>query len=123
MRKVSKGNVQIKIWDIGGQPRFRAMWERYCRGVTAIVYVRVAIVCSFFGSYVVDAADHEKIEVSKKELCELLARPSLGGIPLLVLANKLDLPGALSADQLIAAMYAESVVDVLDRILSCVLGI
>ena len=40
MRKVSKGNVQIKMWDIGGQPRFRAMWERYCRGVTAIVYVR-----------------------------------------------------------------------------------
>ena len=36
---------------------------------------------------------------------ELLARPSLGGIPLLVLANKRDLPGALSSDQLIAAMY------------------
>ncbi|CAF4287619.1 unnamed protein product, partial [Adineta steineri] len=23
----------------GGQPRFRSMWERYCRGVNAIVYV------------------------------------------------------------------------------------
>lgn len=77
MRKVSKGNVTIKvlfpslvvklkqyspsvkgnnetvnrisckysvffklqIWDIGGQPRFRSMWERYCRGVNAIVWV------------------------------------------------------------------------------------
>lgn len=37
MRKVTKGNVTIKLWDIGGQPRFRSMWERYCRGVTAIV--------------------------------------------------------------------------------------
>ncbi|KAL7986173.1 hypothetical protein Chor_011339 [Crotalus horridus] len=37
MRKVTKGNVTIKIWDIGGQPRFRSMWERYCRGVNAIV--------------------------------------------------------------------------------------
>ena len=37
MRKVSKGNVTIKLWDIGGQPRFRSMWERYCRGVNAIV--------------------------------------------------------------------------------------
>ena len=27
----------LKLWDIGGQPRFRGMWERYCRGVTAIV--------------------------------------------------------------------------------------
>ncbi|KAG7244420.1 hypothetical protein INR49_031288 [Caranx melampygus] len=39
MRKVTKGNVTIKIWDIGGQPRFRSMWERYCRGVNAIVLV------------------------------------------------------------------------------------
>lgn len=37
MRKITKGNVTIKVWDIGGQPRFRAMWERYCRGVNAIV--------------------------------------------------------------------------------------
>ena len=37
MRKVNKGNVTIKFWDLGGQPRFRGMWERYCRGVSAIV--------------------------------------------------------------------------------------
>ena len=23
MRKITKGNVTIKLWDIGGQPRFR----------------------------------------------------------------------------------------------------
>lgn len=27
----------VTVWDIGGQPRFRSMWERYCRGVNAIV--------------------------------------------------------------------------------------
>lgn len=43
MRKVTKNNVTIKIWDIGGQPRFRSMWERYCRGVNAIVYVFIPI--------------------------------------------------------------------------------
>ena len=37
MRKVTKGKVTIKLWDLGGQPRFRSMWERYCRGVNAIV--------------------------------------------------------------------------------------
>ncbi|KAA3474031.1 ADP-ribosylation factor-like protein 8A [Gossypium australe] len=37
MRKVTKGNVTIKLWDLGGQPRFRSMWERYCRSVSAIV--------------------------------------------------------------------------------------
>eukprot|EP01043_Picozoa_sp_COSAG02_P060711 COSAG02_NODE_7994_length_2755_cov_5.373117_2_plen_42_part_00 len=41
MSTVDKGNVtdklSIKLWDLGGQPRFRGMWERYCRGVSAIV--------------------------------------------------------------------------------------
>ena len=51
-RKVTKGNVTIKLWDLGGQPRFRSMWERYCRGMHAIVYV-------------VDAADSDSIATSK----------------------------------------------------------
>ncbi|XP_039739527.1 ADP-ribosylation factor-like protein 8A isoform X2 [Pteropus medius] len=68
MRKIAKGNVTIKLWDIGGQPRFRSMWERYCRGVSAIVYM-------------VDAADQEKIEASKNELHNLLDKPQLQGIP------------------------------------------
>ncbi|TRZ11569.1 hypothetical protein HGM15179_015530 [Zosterops borbonicus] len=69
MRKVTKGNVTIKIWDIGGQPRFRSMWERYCRGVNAIVYM-------------VDAADRDKIEASRNELHNLLDKPQLQGIPI-----------------------------------------
>ena len=80
MRKITKGNVTIKLWDIGGQPRFRSMWERYCRGVNAIVYM-------------VDAADPDKIEASRNELHNLLDRPQLAGIPILVLGNKRDLPG------------------------------
>uniref|UniRef100_A0AAX7UFC9 ADP-ribosylation factor-like 8Bb n=1 Tax=Astatotilapia calliptera TaxID=8154 RepID=A0AAX7UFC9_ASTCA len=74
MRKVTKGNVTIKIWDIGGQPRFRSMWERYCRGVNAIVYM-------------VDAADREKIEASRNELHNLLDKPQLQGIPVRDLLN------------------------------------
>lgn len=39
MKKVQKGHVTLRCWDIGGQPRFRTMWDRYCRGSNAIVYV------------------------------------------------------------------------------------
>ncbi|EMP32610.1 ADP-ribosylation factor-like protein 8B-A, partial [Chelonia mydas] len=88
MRKITKGNVTIKVWDIGGQPRFRSMWERYCRGVNAVVYM-------------VDAADLEKVEASKNELHSLIDKPQLHGIPVLVLGNKRDLPGALDEKQLI----------------------
>jgi ADP-ribosylation factor-like protein 8 len=98
MRKVTKGNVTIKLWDLGGQPRFRSMWERYCRGVSAIVYV-------------VDAADHDNIKTSKDELYELLSKPSLAAIPLLVLGNKNDKPEALSTGALIDALDLRLITD------------
>ena len=37
MHKVDKGKVSIKVWDLGGQKKFRGMWERYCRKNDAIV--------------------------------------------------------------------------------------
>ena len=96
MRKVTKGKVTIKLWDLGGQPRFRSMWERYCRGVNAIVYV-------------VDSADQENIAVSKTELHELLVKPALEGIPLLVLGNKNDLSESLSVDELIERLNLKTI--------------
>ncbi|KAK2753516.1 hypothetical protein FQN54_007906 [Arachnomyces sp. PD_36] len=95
-KKVQKGHVSLNCWDIGGQPRFRLMWERYCQGVNAIIYI-------------VDAADRAALPVATDELHELLSRPSLAGIPLLVLGNKSDLPDKLSVDDLIDAMDLKSI--------------
>ena len=54
LRQVRKGNVTMKVWDVAvcpillkvvvgandqGQPKFRGMWDRYCRGADAILYV------------------------------------------------------------------------------------
>lgn len=93
--------LHLQIWDIGGQPRFRSMWERYCRGVNAIVWafwrtwtfnfipfpanactlLRIALACF---RYMVDAADQEKVEASTNELHNLLDKPQLQGIPVSV---------------------------------------
>lgn len=98
MRKVTKGKVTIKLWDLGGQPRFRSMWERYCRAVSAIVYV-------------VDAADYDNLSVSRSELHDLLSKPSLSGIPLLVLGNKIDKKEALTKQAFIDEMGLKSITD------------
>ncbi|XP_038608431.1 ADP-ribosylation factor-like protein 8B [Tachyglossus aculeatus] len=98
MRKINKGNVTIKVWDIGGQPRFRSMWERYCRGVNAVIYM-------------VDAADVEKLEASKNEFHSLVEKPQLHGIPVLVLGNKRDLPNALDEKQLIEKLNLSLIQD------------
>ncbi|KAG9315498.1 P-loop containing nucleoside triphosphate hydrolase protein [Chiua virens] len=70
-RKVRKGAVTLKIWDVAGQPKFRSMWERYCNGVDAVVFV-------------VDSADQDNFHTVRFELHQLLSQPSLVGVPLLV---------------------------------------
>jgi ADP-ribosylation factor-like protein 8 len=72
------------------------MWERYCRDVNAIVYI-------------VDAADRVLLPSATDELHELLSKPTLARIPLLVLGNKSDLPEKLSVDELIDAMDLRSI--------------
>ncbi|KAL8370559.1 hypothetical protein RB595_000775 [Gaeumannomyces hyphopodioides] len=91
LKKVQRGHVTMKCWDMGGQERFRGMWERYCRGVTAILFI-------------VDVADFEQIPVAKQQLHALMSYESLVGIPLLVLGNKTDLDEKLTVDELIDAL-------------------
>ena len=52
----------------------------------------------------VDAADMDKLEASRNELHNLLDKPQLAGLPVLVLGNKRDLPNALDEKGLIERM-------------------
>jgi small GTP-binding protein len=88
MHKVQKGKVVIKVWDMGGQEKYRGMWERYCRGVEVIVFV-------------VDANDPKLFPLAQKEMQSLLAQPTLAGVPLLVLLNKNDLPTAADPQEVV----------------------
>lgn len=54
--------------------------------------------------YMVDAADLDKLEGSRNELHNLIDKPQLMGIPVLVLGNKRDLPNALDEKDLIDRM-------------------
>ncbi|KAL2757175.1 hypothetical protein ACRALDRAFT_1062796 [Sodiomyces alcalophilus JCM 7366] len=96
MKRVQRGHVTLKCWDIGGQPRFRMMWERYCRGVNAVIFI-------------VDIADLDVLQLARDELHSLMAHNSLNGIPLLVLGNKSDLRDKLSVDELIDVLDLKSI--------------
>ncbi|CAI9777522.1 unnamed protein product [Fraxinus pennsylvanica] len=128
MRKVTKGNVTIKWWDLGGQPRFRSMWERCCRAVSAIVYVGFNMRKVTKGNVTIKWWDLggqprfrsmwerccravSAIVISKSELHDLLSKPALNGIPLLVLGNKNDKPQALSKQGLTDQMDLKSISD------------
>ncbi|KAE8219635.1 hypothetical protein CF319_g6706 [Tilletia indica] len=143
MRKVRNGNTTIKVWDIGGQPRYRTLWSRYCSGVSAIVFVvdsslpigpasfhalptadgispqALAAASAGGGSGAVAEAAATIVDpwlIAKEELHALLERPALAGIPLLVLATKNDVKGAATVEEVIRVMQLHSVTN---REVSC----
>lgn len=66
--------------------------------------------------FVIDAADHDKLDAARTELRNLLDKPQLANIPVLVLGNKNDLPGALTVDQIIEVMNLKQIAN---REVSC----
>ncbi|GAA5839811.1 hypothetical protein JCM9279_005174 [Rhodotorula babjevae] len=103
LRKIQKGSVTLKVWDLAGQPRFRSIWERYCVGVSAIVWV-------------LDSADRDTFPTARAELHALLDKPELRAIPLLVLANKNDLDDHATVDEVIKALALSTITN---REVSC----
>lgn len=76
--------VNFIIWDIGGQDKLRPLWRSYTRCTDGIVFV-------------VDSVDDERMEEAKMELLKTAKMPENKNVPILVLANKQDLPGAKEA--------------------------
>lgn len=81
---VAYNNIRIQCWDIGGQSSIRPYWRCYYPNTNGVIYV-------------VDSSDRDRIEDSKKELQQLLEEDELKGVTLLVFANKMDLPNAMTA--------------------------
>lgn len=74
----------LNFWDVGGQKSLRSYWRNYFECTDGLVWV-------------VDSADKMRLEACKTELRVLLEEERLAGATLLILANKQDVPGALSA--------------------------
>ena len=98
VRTVNKGNLIIKAWDLGGQVQYRPEWSRYARGTNVIIFV-------------VDSSAIDLISYSRKELHTMLEERDLVGIPLLVLANKIDITPHLTEPEIIQGMNLDYVID------------
>jgi len=79
-------NVRFDCWDAGGQEKFRRLWHHYCQNSQALIFV-------------VDSADAERLPEAKGELQRIM-KEMTNDVVLLVLANKQDMPNALSKDEI-----------------------
>lgn len=77
----------LNMWDVGGQKSLRSYWRNYFECTDGLVWV-------------VDSADRMRMQACRDELHALLQEERLAGATLLVLANKQDVPGALSGAEI-----------------------
>lgn len=97
-------DVSYKVWDLGGKPIIRRLWRHHFQDAAAVIFVIDSQVWNNIsidhGSCLLwDFCKNEAtLEVVRKELDSLWEDPHLAGVPILFLANKQDLAGALSSD-------------------------
>ncbi|XP_053968087.1 uncharacterized protein LOC128869545 [Anastrepha ludens] len=79
--------IHFLVWDVGGQEKLRPLWRSYTRCTDGILFV-------------VDSVDVERMEEAKMELIRTAKCPDNQGVPVLILANKQDLPSARNPKEL-----------------------
>jgi len=79
-------NIEFQAWDIGGQFKLRNLWSHYFDNTQGLIYV-------------VDSNDADRIAESREALHMIISDESMNGVPILVYANKQDLPNAMSIPQ------------------------
>jgi small GTP-binding protein len=84
---VEYGSLKFTMWDVGGQEKIRKLWRHYYKGANALIFV-------------VDSSDRDRLEEAREELGHLLDADELKEAPLLLVANKQDLPFALPAAEI-----------------------
>ncbi|MHA1231347.1 MAG: ADP-ribosylation factor family protein [Candidatus Helarchaeota archaeon] len=76
-------NLTFNCYDIGGQTAFRQFWGEAVQDCNALLFV-------------VDSADRERIEESKKEIIQIIKEFLPPSVPILIIANKNDIEGHLT---------------------------
>uniref|UniRef100_A0A8C3JN15 ADP-ribosylation factor-like protein 11 n=1 Tax=Calidris pygmaea TaxID=425635 RepID=A0A8C3JN15_9CHAR len=79
--------VSFNLWDVGGQGSLRASWASYLEDTSTLIFV-------------LDSTDTARLPEAAAALEEVLSHPSMAGVPVLLLANKQEVPGALAPTEL-----------------------
>lgn len=83
--------ITFSVWDVGGQDKIRPLWRHYYQNTEGIIFV-------------IDSNDRDRLPTARDELAKMLNEEELQGAAVLILANKQDIPGALSAAEVMKGL-------------------
>ncbi|KAL2097968.1 hypothetical protein ACEWY4_007175 [Coilia grayii] len=81
--KRKKRKLALTVWDIGGQKNMRPHWKNYYQDTAGLIFV-------------VDCSDRQRLNEARKEFEHILRSEHLRGLPVVIFANKQDVPGAMT---------------------------
>jgi len=88
--------ITWQSWDVGGAEKVRSLQRHYYKYAQGLVFV-------------VDATDKKRFDEARTELQKLLREDELKRFPLLIFANKSELPEAATDDELKSALELSSI--------------
>jgi len=90
----------VQVSDMSGQQKYRDLWEKVYNEVDGIVFV-------------IDSSDKIRFAVAKNELDLLLDHKDVKEkpIPVLFLANKMDIAGSCTAKECVSILNLEDIAD------------
>lgn len=80
-------NFQIDLWDLSGFFRYRPLWSSSYSKSKGLIFV-------------IDSEDRTNVIEAKNELHNVLSHTDIQNVPLLILANKQDLPGSMPVTEI-----------------------
>lgn len=96
IKTIEYEGYRLNIWDVGGQKTLRTYWRNYFEKTDALIWV-------------VDATDRLRITDCRQELGSLLLEERLMGASLLVFANKTDVGGCMTDDEIATGLQLDAI--------------
>mmetsp|Transcript_778 Transcript_778/g.1981 ORF Transcript_778/g.1981 Transcript_778/m.1981 type:complete len:186 (-) Transcript_778:53-610(-) len=106
IKTLAHNGYKLNIWDVGGQTTLRSYWRNYYEQTEGLIWV-------------IDSTDIRRLKDCKEELHKLLGEERLAGATLLIFANKQDISGAQSSEDLLKALELDKMGQRHWRIVSC----
>jgi len=95
IKTMTYGKYSLNVWDVGGQKTLRSYWKNYFDATDGIVWV-------------VDSADVRRMGDCAATLRTTLGEEKLAGASVLILANKVDIVGAMDVAGVSRALELDS---------------